>query len=79
MARASIAAVSAGLQSVSTACLAALIALALLSTGPAETPGDRPGAASVASAAATALFPVVALLLTAVAFVLVLTPMTKHA
>lgn len=80
MAHVSIAEVTAGLQSVITACFASLVGLALVSgSGVPTEPGDRTDVVSSANTVATALFALVALLLLGVAFALVVTPMTKPA
>jgi len=78
MARASIALVTAGLESVTTACIVTLVVLALLSVptlGPSRDDAQlEPG---TPANVAYALFPLVSLLLLAVAVVMVLTPMQK--
>jgi hypothetical protein len=73
MARLSIAQVTAGLESVTTACFATLVGLALAAV---DTGGEE-GGARTASYVAYAVFPLVSLLLLAVTFLMTITPMTK--
>lgn len=73
MARVSIAHVTAGLESVTTACFATLVGLALAAV---DTGGEE-GGARTASYVAYAVFPLVSLLLLAVTFLMAITPMTK--
>jgi len=73
MAHGSIAQVTAGTQSITTACFAALVALSLLSVSPERTE-SRDGIRT-ANHVAYALFPLVTLLLLAVELVMVMTPM----
>jgi len=77
MARVSIALVTAGMQSVATACFVTLVAMALLAAAPAAASGDRTDGARTANSVAYALFPLVSLLLLAIAMVMVMTPMKK--
>jgi lysylphosphatidylglycerol synthetase-like protein (DUF2156 family) len=77
MARVSIAQVTAGLQSVTTACFVTLLALALLVVPPSEPRDDRADGARTATSVAYALFPLVSLLLLAITMVMVMTPMKR--
>ncbi len=76
MAHVSIAQVTAGTQSITTACFVSLVALALLSVSPSETDGARGNGARTAVNVAHALFPLVCLLLLAVQVIIIITPMT---
>jgi hypothetical protein len=75
MAHVSITQVTAGTQSITTACFVALLALALVSISPRETESHGGDGARTAANAALALFPLVCLLLLAVQVVIVMTPM----
>jgi hypothetical protein len=77
MARVSIAQVTAGMESITTSCFVALVALALLSSPPRETRDDGSTGARTATNVAYALLPLACLLLHAIVFVMVITPMRK--
>lgn len=74
MAHVRIAQVTAGIESVTSACFTTLVALALLTVEPRDDADTRP-----AAHVAYAVFPLVSLLLLAVTFLMVVTPMTKPA